>query len=81
VVSLVVVAAVAFGSMLASTEVLHLAYPDRHFDDFRALHEPLVLGVLIGLAVFWLLPPHPWAMQPVVSEPKKRRLIRAKAAA
>jgi hypothetical protein len=80
-VSLVFVTAVALGSLLASTAVLHLAYPDRHFDDFRALHEPLVLGLLLGLAVFWLLPPHPWAVEPVQSEPKKRRLFRAEAGA
>ena len=29
-----------------------------------AFHEPVVLGVLFGLAVFWLLPPHPWAAEP-----------------
>jgi hypothetical protein len=81
VVSLVFVAAVAVGSMLASTALLRLAYPDRHFDDFRALHEPWVLGVLFGLAVFWLLPPHPWAVEPAVSRPKKRRFVRVKAAA
>jgi hypothetical protein len=80
-VSLVFVSLVALGSMLTSTAVLHLLYPNRHFDDFRALHEPLALGLLLGLAVLWLLPPHPWAMEPVQSEPRKRRLIRAKAAA
>ena len=63
-ISLLFVSAVAFGSMLASSAVLRLAYPDRRFDDLHALHEPLVLGVLCGLAVFWLLPPHPWAAQP-----------------
>ncbi len=81
VVSLVFVSLVALGSTLTSATILHLAYPNRRFDDFRALHEPVVLGVLCGLAVLWLLPPHPWATEPVESEPKKRRLIRAKAAA
>ena len=81
VVSLVFVSVVALGSMLMSATILHLAYPNRHFDDFRVLHEPAVLGVLCGLAVLWLLPPHPWATEPVQSQPKKRRLIRAKAAA
>jgi hypothetical protein len=81
IVSLVFVSVVALGSLLASSAVLHLAYPDRHFDDFRALHEPLVLGLLIGLAVFWLLPPHPWAVEPVRGEPKKRRHVRDEAAA
>jgi hypothetical protein len=81
VVSLIFVSLVAVGSMLASTTVLHLAYPNRRFDDFRALHEPLVLGLLLGLAVFWLLPPHPWAVEPAQSEQKKRRLVRTPAAA
>ena len=81
IVSLVFVSVVAVGSMLASAAILHLVYPNRRFDDFRALHEPLVLGLLFGLAVFWLLPPHPWAVEPAESEQKKRRLVRAKAAA
>ena len=81
IISLVFVSAVALGSLLASTAVLHLAYPNRRFDDFRALHEPLVLGLLFGLAVFWLLPPHPWAVEPAPSEPKQRRPVRAEAAA
>jgi hypothetical protein len=81
IVSLVFVSAVALGSMLASTAVLHFISPDRRFDDFRAFHEPLVVGLLFGLAVIWLLPPHPWQMEPAQSEPKKRRLVRAKAAA
>ncbi len=81
IVSLVFVSAVALGSLLASTAILHLLSPDRRFDTFRALHEPLVVGLLFGLGVLWLLPPHPWAMEPAYSEPKKRRLFRAKAAA
>jgi hypothetical protein len=81
IVSLVFVSAVAIGSMLASTAILHLLSPDRRFDTFRALHEPLVVGLLFGLAVLWPLPPHPWAVKPVQDEPKKRRLSRSKAAA
>ena len=75
VVSLVFVSVVALGSMLMSATILHLAYPNRRFDDFRVLHEPAVLDVLCGLAVLWLLPSHPWATEPKQSEPKKRRLI------
>lgn len=81
VVSLAFVAAVALGSMLVSATILHLISPHRRFDTFRALHEPLVIGVLFGLGVLWLLPPYPWAAKPVRSEPKKRRLFRAKAVA
>jgi hypothetical protein len=81
IVSLVFVLAVALGSMLVSAAILHAASPDRRFDAFRALHEPLVVGLLFGLAVLWLLPPHPWAMAPAHNEPKKRRLVSARAAA
>ena len=81
VVSLLFVSAVALGSMLASAAILHLFSPDRRFDTFRAFHEPLVIGVLSGLGVLWLLPPYPWAAKPAQSEPNKRRLFRAKAAA
>ena len=79
-VSLLFVAAVALGSMLGSAAILHVVSPQRRFDAFRALHEPLVVGVLFGLGVLWLLPPHPWAVEPAPSEPK-RRLGREKAAA
>jgi hypothetical protein len=81
VVSLVFVLAIAVGSMLASVAVLHVISPARRFDAFRALHEPQVVALLFGLGVLWLLPPHPWAVTPVPSEPKKRRFFRAKAAA
>lgn len=81
VVSLVFVSVVALGSMLVSAAILHLVSPDRRFDTFRALHEPQVIGLLFGLGVLWLLPPYPWAVKPAQSEPKKRRLFRAKAAA
>ncbi len=80
IVSLVFVLAVALGSMLTSAAILHVVSPDRRFDAFRALHEPLVVGLLSGLGVLWLLPPHPWAGKPAKGEPKKRRLVRAQAA-
>ncbi len=80
VISLVFVSVVALGSLLTSTAILHLAYPNRHVDAFRALHEPLVVGLLFGLGVLWLLPPHPWQVEPARREPKKRRVFRAKAA-
>jgi hypothetical protein len=78
--SLVLVAAVALGSMVGSSAVLHLLSPAKQFDAFRALHEPAVVEVLIGLAVLWLLPPHPWAMseREVAS---RRHLLRSKAVA
>jgi len=78
---LVFISAVALGSMLTSTAVLHFGYAGRRFDTFRALHEPLVVGLFFGLGVLWLLPPHPWEMEPAQSDWKKRRSDRAKAAA
>jgi hypothetical protein len=81
IVSLVFVLAVALGSMLVSAAILHAVSPDRRFDAFRALHEPLVVGLLFGLGVLWLLPPHPWATEPAHNEIKKRPLVSARAAA
>ena len=81
VISLVFVSVVALGSLLTSTAILHLAYPNRHVDALRAMHEPLMVGLLFGLGVLWLLPPHPWQAEPARREPKKRRVFRAKAAA
>jgi hypothetical protein len=77
---LVLVAAVALGSMISSSAVLHLLSPAKHFDAFRVLHEPAVVEVLFGLAVLWLLPPHSWAK----SEREiagRRHLLRSKAVA
>jgi hypothetical protein len=80
VLGLVLVAAVALGSMMGSAGVLHLLSPAKQFDAFRALHEPVVVEVLFGLSVLWLLPPHPWAMsERVVASP--RHLLRSKAVA
>jgi len=81
IVSLVLVSAVANGSRLSSTAMLHFGDAGRRFDSFRSLHGPLVFGLLFGLGVLWLLPPHPWEMQPARSEPKQRRSVRVKAAA
>jgi hypothetical protein len=81
IVSLVFVLAVALGSMLVSAAILHAASPDRRFDAFHALHEPLVVALLCGLGVLWLLPPHPWAIDPAQNELKKRRLASVRVAA
>jgi hypothetical protein len=80
VLSLFLVAAVALGSMVGSAAVLHLLSPTKQFDAFRALHEPAVVEVLLGLAVLWLLPPHPWAMSEREAL-RRRHLSRSKAAA
>ena len=56
-------AAVAFGTMLLGGGVVHHLVPTRHVDMFAALHNHIVLGVLLGLSVLWLMPPYPWAQQ------------------
>ncbi len=73
IISLVFVSAVALGSLLASTAVLHLAYPVVASTTSERFMNLSCSVVLIGLAVFWLLPPHPWAAEPARSEPKERR--------
>jgi hypothetical protein len=61
--SLVMVGAVALGVMVVTATAMRLISPSRRFDLFRAFHEPLVVGVLFGLVVLWVLPPHPWVEQ------------------
>jgi hypothetical protein len=78
--TLVLVAAVALGSMVGSSALLHLFSPAKQFDAFRALHEPAAVEVLLGLAVLWLLPPHPWAMSER-GVGSRRHLSRSKAVA
>jgi hypothetical protein len=80
VLSLGIVAAVALSSMMGSAALLHLLAPAKQFDAFRALHEPVVVEVLLGLAVLWVLPPHPWAPS-VRDEAGPRHLSRSKAMA
>ena len=47
--------------MLAGGLVIHAVKPTRHVDIFAAFHNQWVVGILLGIAVLWLLPPHPWA--------------------
>ena len=47
--------------MLGGGAVIHALKPTRHVDSFAAFHDQWVVGVLLGIAVLWLLPPHPWA--------------------
>lgn len=58
--SLILVGAVGLGTMLGSSALADHLDPSRHFDVFRAFHEPLVVALLIALSVIWILPPHPW---------------------
>lgn len=52
---------VALGTMLAGGIIFQRLVPNRHVDIFAALHNHIVLGVLLGLSVLWLIPPYPWA--------------------
>lgn len=58
---LALVLGMALGTMVLGGLVLHALIPDKAFDIFAALHNEVVLGVLLGLVVLWLLPPYPWA--------------------
>jgi hypothetical protein len=62
-VSLVLVLVFRFGIlvMLAGGAVVHAVKPTRHVDIFAALHNEWVVGIVLGIAVLWLLPPYPWA--------------------
>jgi MFS family permease len=58
--SLVGIFGAAFGVMLVGGVVIHAFDPRRRVDIFTAFHSLWVVGVLLGIAVLWLLPPYPW---------------------
>jgi hypothetical protein len=80
VLSLILVAAVALGAMSGAAALFHIFSPSKQFDAFRALHEPGVVEVLLGLVAIWLLPPHPWAKSDRDGL-RRRHLSRSKAVA
>lgn len=59
---------VALGTLLLGGLVVHALLPHRRIDMFAALHNHIVLGVLLGLGALWLLPPYPWAKPPPPTE-------------
>ena len=59
--TLAYVVGIAVGTLLVGGVVLHALLPNRSFDIFAALHNDIVLGVLLALLALWLLPPYPWA--------------------
>ena len=71
---------IAIAAMLVGGAVIHAVSPKRHVDVFAALHHLLVVGILLGLSVLWLLPPHPWARRLLASEPRERPARRARRA-
>jgi len=68
---LVLVAALAFGTMLGVAALIEHFEPTHRFDIYLALHKPLVLGLLTGLSVLWVLPPYPW----IAEQHRARRRI------
>lgn len=58
-VGLIIIFAVAFGSMIAFADILRHFYPSHRFDEFAALHNPVVLVVLVTCSAIWLLVPRP----------------------
>lgn len=67
---LVCLTGIALGTLLLGGIVLHALVPTRHIDMFAALHNHIVLGVLLGLVALWLLPPYPWSVLQQSTEPK-----------
>lgn len=67
---LVYLAGIALGTLLLGGIVLHALVPTRQIDMFAALHNHIVLGVLLGLVTLWLLPPYPWAAPQPSTEPQ-----------
>jgi hypothetical protein len=65
---LVVVGGFALAAMLGVAALLHHLNPTRQFNKFHALHEPLVLGLLLAVSVVFVLPPHPWSGKPQSSK-------------
>ncbi len=59
-ITLLYVMGAAVGTLVLGGVLLHSITPQRTFDIFYALHKQFVVGTLLGLAIFWLLPPHPW---------------------
>lgn len=69
--TLAYVAAIVLGTLLVGGIVLHALVPSRHIDMFAALHNLVVVGVLLGLVALWLLPPYPWAAPQPSTEPQE----------
>ncbi|MGH9920838.1 MAG: hypothetical protein ACRD6W_18460 [Nitrososphaerales archaeon] len=65
--SLVGIGAVALGVMVAGGAIVHAFIPHKHVDLFAAFHNGWVVGVLLGIAVLWLLPPYPGAKRTIAS--------------
>ncbi len=63
--SVVLVYGLAAGVLFGGGAVIHTFMPKRHVDIFYAFHRWWVVGVLLGITVLLLLPPHPWAKRAI----------------
>ena len=70
--SLVLVFGLGLVVMLVGGAVVHAVDPGRHMDTFAAFHNQWIVGVLLGIAVLWLLPPHPWAKRTIAPLPQEQ---------
>lgn len=76
-VELIVVFAVAFGSMIVFADILRHFYPTHRFDEFAAVHRPVVLGILVGFSALWTLAPRPMATSVHLGRRNRSRAHRA----
>jgi hypothetical protein len=51
---------VAVGEMAVLGVIIHALNPNKLLNIFTVLHNQWVVGVLLGITVLWLIPPHPW---------------------
>lgn len=70
--SLVLVFGLGTLVMVGGGAVIHALRPTRHVDTFAALHNQWVVGVLLGIAVLWLLPPHRWVKRVIESSSQEQ---------
>lgn len=70
--TLILVYGIAFGVTAIGGVVIHAFDPARHVDIFAALHNMWVVGVLLGITVLWLLPPHPWARRVISPDSREQ---------
>lgn len=70
--SLVLIYGLGLVVMLVGGVIMHEVVPKRHVDIFAAFHITWIVGVLLGVTVLWLLPPHPWARRAVAPLPQEQ---------
>ena len=63
--SLVLIFGVGLVVMFAGSAIAHAFDHAKHVDMFAAFHNKWVVGVLLGIAVLWLVPPYPWGKRTI----------------